>query len=143
MPDPQLRVYQAVQGISGKGAGEHIALHDRVFLDTRIPPAGFQASVATKPQGTTWFDDGDGGYRNYDLITYRVAVPSNLPAGTAQVSARLMYQTTTREYVDFLSRENRTDDKGIRLKEIYEATGRSSPVEVARGAQPLDVITIW
>jgi hypothetical protein len=136
--DSQLRVYQAQHGVHGKGPGEHIALHDRIFSDTRIPPAGFRATDATRPVGTSWFDDGGGGYRNYDLATYTFTVPSHL-SGTAVVTARLLYQSTTREYVSFLERENRTDDRGRTLASTYAATGKAAPVEMTRASTYLDL----
>lgn len=127
---PQLRVYEALHGIYGRGPEEHLAQHDTVVKDSRIPPAGFSATRATRPVGTTWFDDGAGGLRYYDEAVYDLPAPAE--PGPATVWVRLWYQSTTREYVEFLERENRTDGRGAELKRIWEATARAAPVEMAR-----------
>lgn len=128
--DPQLRVYEAKHGVAGQGAEDHLVLHDTIVKDTRIPPAGFEPTPRTRPVGTAWFDDGAGGFRDYDEAEYEVPLPKM--GQTAELAVRLMYQPTTREYVEFLGQENRTDDRGRTLQEVFAATERAAPVEMAR-----------
>lgn len=132
--DPQLHVYEAVHG-RASGPEDHLVLHDTVVRDTRLPPAGFTATELTRPVATTWFDDGDGGFRDRDEIDYDVRVPS----GDVRVAARLLYQPTTREYVDFLAQENHTDERGHQLATVYESTGRAAPLEMASAEAQLHV----
>ncbi len=133
---PDARVYELVMGRGGVRE-DHLALHDMVVKDSRIPPAGFRATAATKPVGVDWFDLPDGGHRDFDEVTFEVTVPSG--ASSVPVVARLFHQVTTRAYVDFLERENRTDDTGRALKALYEATGRAAPEEMVRAEGSLAV----
>lgn len=133
---PDARVYELVMGRGGVRE-DHIALHDMVVKDSRIPPAGFRATAATRPVGVDWFDLPDGGHRDFDEVTFEVTVPPG--QSSVPVMARLFHQVTTRAYVEFLERENRTDDTGRTLKALYEATGRAAPEEMIRAESSLSV----
>lgn len=139
--DPRLRVYEAFHGRLGLGRGEHLALHDAVIKDSRIPPAGFVATEATRPVGVAWFGDGDGdgGYRDYDEVTLELPPIPSHAVGELTVQARLLYQSTTKEYVEFLQAENRTDQNGDRLHQIYLATGGAAPVVMAEASKTLQI----
>ncbi|MFL5321652.1 MAG: hypothetical protein ACJ790_18460 [Myxococcaceae bacterium] len=129
LPDPQLRVYEAFHGRTGQGREEHLALHDMVVKDSRIPPKGMIANEETRPVGVTWFDLPGGGLRDYDEATYVIDAPA--PGRTAEIKVRLLYQSTTREYVKFLANENVSDTRGAELAAIYEQVGGSPPIEMA------------
>jgi hypothetical protein len=47
------------------------------------------------------------------------------------ITAELLYQTASREYIEFLREENRSDDWGQRLFELWQRTGKSAPVLMA------------
>ncbi len=130
---PKTRVYRAVQGRwdGQKGqAEEHIALHDMVIADTRIPPKGFEATQATMPTGEIDFSDGKGGFKSFDEATFALTAPAGA-AGDVTLSARVYYQSMTREHVDFLKAENMTDGRGEDLATIFEATGEGAPLLIA------------
>jgi|CXWL01.1.fsa_nt_gi hypothetical protein len=129
-PDSQLRVYEAVHGKAGVGAEEHLALHDMIVKDSRIPPAGFQVTPQTRPVGVTWFEEVDGGWRDYDLAQFTIPLAQKADGAMVNVTARLLIQTTTPEYVNFLVEENHTDDAGRTLKGIYDSIGGSPPIEM-------------
>ncbi len=140
LQDIQLRVYEAQHGRVAIGVSEHLALHDAVIKDSRIPPAGMVATAETKAVGVAWFDERDGGLRSYDDATFTVPLPRSLGDGAkVKLTARLLYQSTTPEYIQFLASENRTDDAGVRLLEIYNATGRGPPIEMAKAEAELTV----
>jgi MYXO-CTERM domain-containing protein len=100
LDDPQLRTYEAKLGVGGV-EGFHFALNDTLIEDTRIPPEGFRAPAAAdiEPLGRD-YSDGAGGFRDYDEASY--TLDGLCGTGMLTLRARLRYQTTTREYVEFL-----------------------------------------
>ncbi len=141
--EPPTHEYRAVHGLWNSGAGvgekeEHLARHDMIISDTRIPPKGFVPSQRTQPTPEIDFSDGNGGFRNYDEARFTLTVPAGT-FGTQTLSARVYYQSMTREYIEFLRAENVTDDTGDRLLEIYEETGEAPPILVANADAPIDL----
>ncbi|WP_437486999.1 MYXO-CTERM sorting domain-containing protein [Sorangium sp. So ce1014] len=141
--EPPTHEYRAVHGLWNSGAGvgekeEHLARHDMIISDTRIPPKGFVPSQKTQPTPEIDFSDGNGGFRNYDEARFTLTVPAGT-FGTQTLSARVYYQSMTREYIEFLRAENVTDDTGDRLLEIYEETGEAPPILVANADAPIDL----
>lgn len=141
--EPPTHEYRAVHGRwdSDAGAGEkeeHLALHDMIISDTRIPPKGFVPSQTTQPTPEIDFGDGNGGYRNYDEARFTLTVPAGA-SGAQTLSARVYYQSMTKEYIEFLRSENVTDDRGERLHAIYEETGEAPPILVASADTSIDL----
>ncbi len=132
--DAELKVYEARPGLSGvdgypDGESYHFALNNHMFKDNRIPPRGFTNTAfnaAGAPVvGATY---ADGQY--WDTTAYPV------PAGATSAVITLEYQTTTKEFVEFLRDENvgnPYDIKGAgqKLYDIWTNTGRSTPVSMA------------
>ena len=137
--DPQLAVFEAVQGRADGGL-DHLALHDTIFKDTRIPPLGFQPGPDTEAVGSPYMTGSDGGVLGVAEWTYRVRfpAPSATDAGVL-ISARLFHQVTTAEYVEALAAANLTDGNGDKLRAIWEQTGRAAPVEMARSERVVSV----
>jgi hypothetical protein len=130
--DSQSRVYEVLHGRAGVGVEEHLALHDAIAKDSRIPPSGFISTPETAPVGVAWFDLPDGGFRDYDETSFTVPLKATLAdRAKVKVTARLMFQSTTPEYVEFLAAANHTDDGGRALLDIYNATGRGAPTEMS------------
>ncbi|AUX39790.1 hypothetical protein SOCE26_011850 [Sorangium cellulosum] len=141
--DPPTHEYRAVHGLWDAAAGkgekeEHLARHDMIISDTRIPPKGFVPSQTTQPTPEIDFSDGNGGYRHYDEATFTLTLPADA-AGAQTLSARIYYQSMTKEYIEFLQSENHTDNKGEELMAIYEATGEAPPILVASEDAPIDL----
>jgi hypothetical protein len=107
-----------------------------VLSDSRIPPKGFVPSVTTMPLGEIDFKDGGGGYRDYDEATFSLTAPAGL-TGAFILSARVYYQSMTRDYVEFLRDANTTSSHGEALYAIYEATGAAPPTLVASSNFPV------
>lgn len=132
--DPYLHVWEAEMGISpavaaaaGKTPGRsfHLSLNNVRLKDNRIPPRGF-ANAAYEafdghPVGAT-FADG----QHWDDVVY--------PVGPSAVRAEvtLYYQTTTREYVEFLRDENTTTAAGNILFDLWNDHGQAEPVAMAQ-----------
>jgi hypothetical protein len=132
--DPYLRVWETRQGMSAdvalatdNPAGEsfHLALNNVREFDNRIPPRGFTnaafEAIDAEPVGQAY---ADGQY--WDDVVY--------PVGSSAVQADvvLYYQTTSKEYVEFLRDENTTNAAGVLLFDLWNAADKGPPVEVAR-----------
>jgi hypothetical protein len=97
--------------LTGEQETFHFALADGRYKDNRIPPKGFRIDEAddrlSQPvwQGApapTYFTDQEyaGGYDAVDLTDYGIYIP-----GADSVEVALYYQTTSREYIEFLRGE--------------------------------------
>jgi hypothetical protein len=128
--DPQLRTYEARAGTGGEGPSFHTILNDAIFVDTRIPPRGFRPYLETQPVGRDYANP-DGTVRHWDDAPYLLPAPP-ARSGIVTVTARLMYQSVGRDYVEWLANEDVTDDLGTRLAALWAASGRAAPVEMAR-----------
>lgn len=128
--DPDIKVYQIKPGISESlapvvnlpsGPSFHFVLNDSIYFDNRIPPRGFTNaafdSIQSPPVGYSY---PDGQY--WDDTVYPVA------GSAAYVTVTIYYQTLSDEYVEFLQTENRTNDWGNVLYDLWQSYGRSAPV---------------
>jgi hypothetical protein len=148
-PTPAPLVYEAHLGLSpalggaiGLGGGPtfHFALNDTVYKDNRIPPQGF-TNEAFAAFGGQPVDHDQPGLRYADGQNWDVA-GFPLPPTARSVKAELLYQTTSKEYVEFLRAENTTNSAGQTLHDAWVAHGRSAPVLMGADsttATPLDV----
>jgi hypothetical protein len=138
-PDPQIKVYEAKPGLdtdvaadTGKAAGPsfHFVLNNRIYKDNRIPPRGFSnaafESFGGSPVGYSY---ADGQY--WDDTSY--LIPAN--AVTAEVT--LYYQSTSKEYIEFLRDENHTDSTGTRMYNLWNDNGKCPPEVMATTVVPL------
>ncbi|MEO7433771.1 MAG: hypothetical protein ABIR62_17530 [Dokdonella sp.] len=124
--DSQARVYEIQQGIFNhlgtnecdveNSAGKsmfHFVLNDCIAKDNRIPPLGFKPATGddpngyeTRPVGFTYPETtpGSGVLVNFDATTYTLPVPSGT-VGPLTATARLYYQTSSKDYMEFLRDE--------------------------------------
>lgn len=116
----------ALSGVLGLPAGPsfHFVLNNEVYSDNRIPPRGFTNAAFTAIQSPVVdYSYADG--QHWDDTSY------DIPATAARVDVTLYYQTTSKEYVEFLRDENVTNDKGQVLYDLWAANGKSAPVAMA------------
>ena len=135
--DADIKIYEIKPGLSpatasavGDTAGPsfHFVLSDTIYKDNRIPPRGFTNAafedIQSQPVGYSY---ADGQY--WDETTYTI------PGGETpdSVVATLFYQTTSREYIEFLRDENNssTPNNGTRLYDYWVSNGRGAPVIMA------------
>jgi hypothetical protein len=126
------KVYEAKHGIDAavaaatglpEGVNLHLALANKKYKDNRIPPRGFtNAAFAAAGCPPVAYAYADGQY--WDDTFFAV------PAGTAQAVVSVWYQTTSREYVEFLRDANVTDSTGQTLYALWESLGKSAPVNM-------------
>ncbi len=99
-------VYEAHTGstLTGEEQTFHLALATHRTKDNRIPPRGFRIEeAAARLSEPVWH--GEPAPDLYTAAEYAGgydAIALSLPAGASRVRLRLLYQTTTREYVAFL-----------------------------------------
>ena len=114
-----------VSGITGipEGPSFHFVLNSTVALDNRIPPRGFVNSVfdnfGGSPVGYT-YDDG----QYWDDTFYDV------PLGATSAEVTLYYQSTSKEFVEFLRDENTTTTHGQTMYDLWDANGKCPPEQM-------------
>jgi len=132
--DSQAKIYEIKPGLSpgladalGLPAGKsfHFVLNDTIYSDNRIPPRGFTnagfESIQSPPVAHV-YEDGQ----------YWDDTPYQLPIGSDSVVVTLFYQTTSREYAEFLRDENETNSSGQDFYDSWVAHGKSAPEVMVR-----------
>jgi hypothetical protein len=136
--DAAARVYEVQAGLSApiaaqaglaSGPSFHFVLNDTIYKDNRIPPAGFTNAEFILFGGrpvepghpAPRYADG----QNWDTASY------TLPNTTRKVVATLRYQTTSKEYVEFLRDENVTNSAGQLMYDTWVAHGKAPPETMA------------
>jgi MYXO-CTERM domain-containing protein len=138
--NPPTHVYRAVHGRwdGVQGLPEHSMVKQNMLLsDTRIPPEGFKPDLRTIVTSEIDYTDGQGGYHHWDELSFSLTAPAGV-TGMAKLSARVYFQTITREYVDFLKTENKTTSTGDALSMIYDATDKGPPILSGSIDAPVD-----
>ena len=83
----------------------HFVLNNKIYEDNRIPPRGFtNAAFAAFGGAPVGHHYADGQYWDDTLYT--------LPAGATRAEVRLYYQSTSKEFVEFLRDENTHQHQG-------------------------------
>jgi hypothetical protein len=118
----------AVEAATGVPAGQnfHLALANTKFKDNRIPPRGFTNAAFEAgncpPVGISY---ADGQYWHDSFFV--------VPATASSAVVTLYYQTTSREYAEFL-RDTPKDDTGTTFYGLWEMFGKSAPVDMDTAA---------
>ncbi len=139
--DPDARIYEIHPGISedlapvvGLPAGPsfHFALNNTVLFDNRIPPRGFDnaafAAAGAAPVGHPYANGA-----HWDEASYV------LPASATSVDVTLYYQSTSKEYIEFLRDENVTNSWGQDLYDAWAAHGKAAPIAMATESATVSV----
>jgi mono/diheme cytochrome c family protein len=104
-----------------EGESFHFALNNVILKDNRIPPVGFtNAGFDSVQAGPVAYSYADGQY--WDDTEYTI------PACAATAEVALKYQSTSKEYIEFLLNENVTDNQGQIAYDQWVLHGRSAPV---------------
>jgi hypothetical protein len=134
--DSEVKIYEVKPGLDSitaplvgvpEGPSFHFVLNNKIFKDNRIPPRGF-TNAAYEGFGGSPVDYAyaDGQYS--DVTTYAI------PPGATSAEVTLYYQSTSKEFMEFLRDENTTDSKG---QEMYN--GKCPPEIMAQAQLPLDI----
>jgi hypothetical protein len=138
--DSELKIYEVHPGIDTNIAGIvglpaapslHFVLNNKIYEDNRIPPRGFSnatfAAFGGAPVGHSY---ADGQY--WDDTYYTV------PTGTRRAEVRLYYQSTSKEFIEFLRDENTTNTKGQQMYDLWNNNGKCPPTLMAQSTVALD-----
>ncbi len=147
--DDEIKVYENKPGIKNTGNPEafpdvlglpdgpsfHFAANNHVYKDNRIPPAGFKNTDFEQHKAyirEATYADG----QNWDITSYSV------PSGAVSADVTLYYQTTSKEYIEFIYEENKGNkwdvlNMGERVYEAWQNTGKCAPVEMAKESMTL------
>jgi PKD repeat protein len=128
--DADAKIYEIEPGLTQgladilslpSGIGFHFVVNDTIFSDNRIPPRGFTnaafSAIQSPPVGYSY---PDGQY--WDDTQYPI------PSGATKIVATLYYQTTSKEFVEFLRDQNVTNDWGDVFYGLWNTNGKSAPV---------------
>ena len=131
--DLQAKIYEVKPGIDTNlasalglepGPSFHFVLNNAVFKDNRIPPRGFtNANYAAFGGAPVEYSYADGQY--WDTTLYGV------PEVATWAEVRLYYQSTSKEFIEFLRDENVTDNAGTNMYNLWVANDRCPPVVMA------------
>ena len=128
--DDQIKVYEIKPGLSpgaaaatglSEGPSFHFVLNNTVYKDNRIPPLGFDnANFAYIQSPPVDYSYSDG--QNWDETVYTT---TQMPDSVVVI---LYYQTTSKEYIEFLQTENHTNGTGQAMYDMWNQNGKSAPV---------------
>lgn len=131
--DAESKIYEIEPGLDettaplvGEPVGPsfHFALNNAVFKDNRIPPRGFtNAAYADFGGAHVGYSYPDGQY--WDDTFY------GIPQGAVSAEVVLYYQSTSKEFVEFLRDHNTTDNTGQELYDLWNNNGKAPPEQMA------------
>ncbi|MHC4220802.1 MAG: multiheme c-type cytochrome [Planctomycetota bacterium] len=102
------------------GPSLHFVLNNKVYLDNRIPPRGFtNAAYADFGGAPADYNYPDGQY--WDDTYYHI------PVAATSAKVTLYYQSTSKEFVEFLRDENTTNNDGNDVYNLWNDNGKCPP----------------
>ena len=132
--DAEAKIYDIEPGLDeataplvgvAPGPSFHFALNNAVFKDNRIPPRGFtNAAYADFGGAHIAYSYPDGQY--WDDTYY------SIPADASSSEVTLYYQSTSKEFVEFLRDENTTNTKGQEMYDLWNNNGKCPPENMAQ-----------
>jgi hypothetical protein len=146
--DPKAAVYEAELGISPALAGAlavphgpsfHFALNDSIYKDNRIPPQGFTNAAFAAFGGAPVDPDRPGLVPRYADGQNSDTQRFGLPSSAKSVYVELLYQTTSKEYVEFLRDQNTTNTAGQTMYNVWTGNGRAWPVVMQTDSLGLNI----
>ena len=114
------------------GPSFHFVANNKIFKDNRIPPRGFTnaayADFGGAPVGHAYADGQYWDDRFYDI-----------PPSAASAEVTLFYQSTSKEFMEFLRDENFTNTKGQEMYDLWNENGKCPPEVMANVSIPVSV----
>jgi hypothetical protein len=132
--DAEVKTYETKPGLDEvtaplvgvePGPSFHFVLNNKIFKDNRIPPRGFtNAAYATFGGSPVEYSYADGQY--WDETYYAI------PPGAASAEVTLYYQSTSKEFMEFLRDENTTNSTGQEMYDLWNDNGKCPPEIMAQ-----------
>lgn len=127
--DSEVKIYDVEPGIDpnlasilglSSGPSFHFVLNNKVYKDNRIPPIGFaNAAYADFGGAPADYNYADGQY--WDDTYY------NIPPGVASTEVTMYYQSTSKEFIEFLRNENTTTNDGNDIYDLWYNNAKCPP----------------
>jgi hypothetical protein len=137
--DDEAKVYEVKPGLDDTtaslasepvGPSFHFVLNNKVYKDNRIPPRGFtNAAFANFGGAPVAYAYADGQY--WDDTYY------DIPDGANSATVTLYYQSTSKEFVEFLRDKNTTNDLGQEMYDVWNNNGKCPPEIMASVTAPV------
>jgi hypothetical protein len=137
--DDEVKIYEIEPGLDevtaplvgvDPGPSFHFVLNNKVFKDNRIPPRGFtNAAYADFGGAPVEHTYADGQY--WDDTYYAI------PAGARSAEVTLYYQSTSKEFIEFLRDENTTNTKGQEMYDLWNDNDKCPPEVMATVTIPV------
>ena len=127
--DAALKVYETKPGldsVTGPLVGEpngpsfHFVLNNKIYKDNRIPPRGF-TNTAYAAFGGAPVDYSYEDNQYWDNTYYAI------PAGATSARVTLYYQSTSKEFIEFLRDENFTNNDGNDIYDLWNNNDKCPP----------------
>ena len=127
--DPEVKIYEVKPGLDSitaplvgepNGPSFHFVLNNKVYKDNRIPPRGFTNAAFEDFGGApTGYSYEDGQY--WDQTSYAI------PPGAVSADVTLYYQSTSKEFIEFLRDENTTNSEGQDMYDLWNDNDKCPP----------------
>ncbi len=140
--DDEIKVYEIKPGLDEitaplvgepEGPSFHFVMNNQVYKDNRIPPRGFtNAAFESFGDAPVAYSYADGQY--WDMTSYAI------PEGATLAEVTLYYQSTSKEFVEFLRDENVTDSKGQDLYDLWNNNGKCPPEVMWTGSLQFGIV---
>ncbi len=113
----------AAAALTGRPVGRtlHMSLADTIVKDTRIPPRGF-SNAAFEAAGAPVVGRSYANGQYWDEPRFWI------PAGAVTAEVTVNYQTASRHYIEGLREGNQSDHWGETLHQLWEESGRATPI---------------
>jgi hypothetical protein len=139
--DAEVKIYETKPGLDevtaplagvDPGPSFHFTLNNKIFKDNRIPPRGFaNAAFASFGGSPVDYSYPDGQY--WDDTYYAI------PPGATSADVTVYYQSTSKEFMEFLRDENTTNSKGQEMYDLWNDNGKCPPEIMVAGQLALAV----
>ena len=139
----QAKIYEVEPGLDAltaplvgvpEGPSFHFVLNNKIYKDNRIPPRGFANAAFAAFGGTPV-----GAQLRRRAVLGRSRSTRSRPA-QRRPAVTLYYQSTSKEYIEFLRDQNTTNTTGQALYDLWDNNGKCPPEVMVQSQVTLAII---